>query len=96
MSHTSTLPPSPACTASRPLSGLTAIGDEAPQIARGVLPNDVKAEIVVTANLREWHHLFSLRCAPNAHPHMRHVMRQGLAQTVEWFAPVFDDLAGLQ
>lgn len=67
-----------------------------PQIARGVLPNDLKAEIVVTANLREWHHLFSLRCAPNAHPHMRHVMRQGLVQTLEWFAPVFDDLAALQ
>jgi thymidylate synthase (FAD) len=63
-----------------------------PQIARGVLPTDVKAEIVVTANLREWHHIFSLRCAPPAHPHMRHVMQMGLAQVIEWFAPVFDDL----
>ncbi len=66
-----------------------------PQIARGVLPNDLKAEIVVTANLREWQHIFSMRCAQNAHPHMRHVMRLGLVQAVEWFAPVFDDLAGL-
>ncbi len=66
----------------------------APQIARGVLPNDVKAEIVVTANLREWHHIFQLRCSPAAHPHMRHVMRMGLAQAINWFAPVFDDLAG--
>jgi thymidylate synthase (FAD) len=66
-----------------------------PQIARGVLPNDLKAEIVVTANLREWHHLFSLRCAPKAHPHMRQVMLQGLAQAIAWFPPVFDDLAGM-
>ncbi len=66
-----------------------------PQIARGVLPNDLKAEIVVTANLREWHQMFSMRCAPNAHPHMRHVMRMGLAQAADWFAPVFDDLRAL-
>lgn len=66
-----------------------------PQIARGVLPNDLKAEIVVTANLREWHHLFSMRTAPNAHPHIRHVMQLGLARAIEWFAPVFDDLAEL-
>ncbi|MBI5302567.1 MAG: FAD-dependent thymidylate synthase [Chloroflexi bacterium] len=66
-----------------------------PQIARGVLPNDLKAEIVVTANLREWHHLFALRCAPNAHPHIRHVMQIGLAQAVEMFTPVFDDLKEL-
>lgn len=66
-----------------------------PQIARGVLPNDVKAEIVVTANLREWHHIFSLRCAPPAHPHMRHVMQRGLAQAIAWFAPVYDDLKEL-
>lgn len=67
----------------------------APQIARGVLPNDTKTEIVVTANLREWHHIFSLRCAPPAHPHMRHIMQMGLAKVFDWFAPVFDDLAEL-
>lgn len=62
------------------------------QIARGVLPNDLKAEIVVTANLREWHHILSMRCAPAAHPHMRHVMLLGLCQVIDWFAPVYDDL----
>jgi len=66
-----------------------------PQIARGVLPNDLKAEIVVTANLREWHHLFALRCAANAHPHIRQVMQIGLAQAIELFSPVFDDLREL-
>ncbi len=67
-------------------------GGIAPQIARGVLPNDLKAEIVVTANLREWHHIFALRCSPNAHPHIRHVMQLGLVKARKLFAPVFDDL----
>ena len=31
------------------------------QQARGVLPNDLKTEITVTANFREWRHIFNLR-----------------------------------
>lgn len=45
-----------------------------PQAARGILPNDIKTEIVITANLREWRNIFRLRCAPDAHPDMRRVM----------------------
>ena len=45
-----------------------------PQEARSVLPNSLKTEIVVTANLREWKHIFFLRCAPDAHPQMRELM----------------------
>lgn len=45
-----------------------------PQQARGVLPIDVKTEIVVKANLREWMHIFELRCSEKAHPDMRRVM----------------------
>lgn len=44
------------------------------QIARGVLPNDLKADIVLTANFREWRHIFRMRCSPAAHPDMRAVM----------------------
>jgi thymidylate synthase (FAD) len=32
-----------------------------PNGARGILPQDIKAEIVMTANLREWMHIFNLR-----------------------------------
>lgn len=39
-----------------------------PQEARGVLPNALKTEIVVTGNEQEWLHFFELRCAKNAHP----------------------------
>ncbi len=45
-----------------------------PQIARAILPNCLKAEIAVTANLREWRHIFDLRLSPAAHPQMREVM----------------------
>lgn len=49
-----------------------------PQIARSVLNNSTKTEIVVTMNVREWRHFFKLRCAPDAHPQMRQVALQAL------------------
>jgi len=42
-----------------------------PQEARSVLPNSIKTEIIMTANLRQWRHFFKLRCAKAAHPQMR-------------------------
>jgi thymidylate synthase (FAD) len=45
-----------------------------PEVARGVLPIDLKTEIVATANLREWSHIFEQRCSPAAHPNMRQLM----------------------
>jgi thymidylate synthase (FAD) len=47
--------------------------DWSPQQARSVLPNSLKTEIVMTANLREWKHFFNLRCAKAAHPQMREI-----------------------
>ena len=47
---------------------------QSPQQARSVLPNSLKTEIVVTANFREWRHIFKLRCAKAAHPQMRKIM----------------------
>lgn len=45
-----------------------------PELAREVLPNSLKTEIVVTANLREWRHIFKLRCSKAAHPQIRALM----------------------
>lgn len=42
-----------------------------PQIARSVLPNSLKTEIVMTANLREFRHFITLRGAPSSHPQIR-------------------------
>ena len=44
-----------------------------PQEARSVLPNSLKTEVVMTANLREWRHFLKLRTAKAAHPQMREV-----------------------
>ena len=42
-----------------------------PQAARGVLPHDLKTEMVATANLREWCHILELRSsiAKTGKPH---------------------------
>ena len=45
-----------------------------PQQARGVLSIDLKTEIVMMVNLREWRHVFQLRCSKAAHPQMRELM----------------------
>lgn len=47
----------------------------APQDARGNLPLDLKTEMVTTANLREWRHIFKLRCASAAHPEFKRISR---------------------
>ena len=46
-----------------------------PEQARSILPNRLKTEIVMTANLREWRHILKLRMAKDAHPQMRAKLR---------------------
>ena len=63
-----------------------------PQEARSVLPNSLAAKIAVTANLREWRHIFALRCDKAAHPQMREIMLLLLEDFTERVPVVFDDL----
>jgi thymidylate synthase (FAD) len=63
-----------------------------PQEARAVLPNSLKTEVVMTANLREWRHFFKLRTAPAAHPQMREVAVPLLRQMQEKVPYIFADL----
>lgn len=63
-----------------------------PQMARSVLPNSTKTEIVVTANIREWRHILALRCAFDAHPQMRQLMLPLLEAFHTVFPILFDDL----
>ena len=65
-----------------------------PQIARSVLNNSTKTEIVITFNLREWRHFFRLRCDPAAHPQMREVTNLMLGEFKKAVPVVFDDLEG--
>lgn len=45
-----------------------------PEEARAVLPNSLKASIMVSADLKEWKHIFSLRISPFAHPDISRVI----------------------
>ena len=45
-----------------------------PQQARSVLPNSLKTDIIMTANIREWRTIFKLRCSKKAHPQIREIM----------------------
>jgi thymidylate synthase (FAD) len=63
-----------------------------PQQARSVLPNSLKTEINIKANLREWRHIFKLRTASGAHPQMYEVMRPLLDEFKERIPIIFDDI----
>ena len=60
--------------------------------ARFILPNAVCSEIVITANFREWRHIFSLRCHPDAQWEIRDIMKKLLDEFHVLFFPVFEDL----
>jgi len=60
--------------------------------AREVLPNSLKTEIVVTANLRNWRHIFNLRCSKKAHPQIRQLMIPCLNEFKTLIPILFDDL----
>lgn len=62
------------------------------QEARSVLPNSLKTEVITTANLREWKHIFSLRCHKAAHPQMRQIMLPLLKAFYESFSIYYEDL----
>lgn len=63
-----------------------------PQQAREVLPNSLKTEILMTANLREWRHVFKMRTSNAAHPQMRALMRSCLAGFKASIQIIFDDI----
>ena len=64
-----------------------------PQIARSVLPNSLKTELIMTANYREWRNFFRLRTAKAAHPQMREVAVPLLNELKERIPVVFEDIA---
>lgn len=64
-----------------------------PQEARSVLPNSLKTEIVVTANLREWSEvILPLRVSKEAHPQMREIMIPLLRDLRSKIPVIFDDI----
>ena len=66
-----------------------------PEEARAILPNSLKTEIVVTANLREWRHILALRACGTTgkpHPQMLEVMIPLLEELKGKIPVIFDDL----
>lgn len=63
-----------------------------PEAARSILPNSLKTEIIVTYNLRQWRHVFEMRCQKAAHPQMREIMIPLLKEFQKKIPILFDDL----
>jgi len=62
----------------------------APEDARQILPTGLKAEIVVTANFREWMHIMYLRTSKFAHWEIRSVMIDLLKRLKKILPPIFE------
>jgi thymidylate synthase (FAD) len=65
---------------------------EKPEIARSVLPNSLKTEIVISANMREWRTIFKQRTSSKAHPQMRELMCPLLDELKTKIPVIFDDI----
>ncbi len=59
--------------------------------ARQILPIGTKSDIVMTADMTEWRHVFTLRTQKAAHWEIRSVMCAVLVEFRERYAPIFDD-----
>ena len=62
------------------------------QEARSVLPNSLKTSIIMTANMREWRHIFKLRCSKQSHPQMVQIMRPLLKEFYTRSPVIFEDI----
>ena len=61
-------------------------------VCRMLLPHSTRASVIMTANLREWRHIFKLRTAKAAHPTVQRVMKKLLASFKEQLPIIFDDI----
>jgi len=62
-----------------------------PQDARQILPIGIKSQIVVSANFREWRHIFKQRTSHYAHWEIRKVMCDLLEFIKPILSPIFDN-----
>ena len=70
-----------------------------PEEARSVLPNSLKTEVVMTANMREWRHFFRLRAAGETgkpHPQMLEVTVPLLNQCRMQMPELFGDIQPME
>lgn len=65
-----------------------------PQEARAILPNSLKTEVIMTANMREWRHILRLRTSAAAHPQIRDLFQPVLSDMDRMYPELFEDIAG--
>ena len=63
-----------------------------PETARSVLNNSLKTSIIATFNLREWRHVFTMRCGKPAHPHIKEIMIPLMMYFKQKFPGMFDNI----
>ena len=63
-----------------------------PDQLRMILPHSLKTEINMKCNIREWRHIFKLRCSKAAHPSVREVMLMLLNEFHSKIPVLFDDI----
>ena len=62
------------------------------EVARSVLPNCTATSIYMNANIREWRHIFSLRCDSHSQRDIRNLMKATLKLMYEQYPVFFEDL----
>lgn len=70
---------------------LSSLGAPADQL-RMLLPHSTAAEVVMTCNLREWRHVFKLRCSKHAHPTIRQFFIPLLLYFKQEMPEIFNDV----
>jgi len=61
-----------------------------PDQMRMILPHSTAAEVTMTANIREWKHILSLRCTKHTHPAVEQVMIPILLHFKKNMPEIFD------
>ena len=63
-----------------------------PDQMRMILPHSTASELCMTANMREWRHIFSLRCEKFTHPAVQQVMIPLFLYFKEQMPELFDEI----
>ncbi len=63
-----------------------------PDEMRMLLPHSTAAKVTMTANIREWKHILSLRCSNHAHPAIQQLLIPFLLKLKEEMPEIFNDV----
>ena len=63
-----------------------------PDQLRMILPHSTAAQVTMTANIREWRHILSLRCSKMVHPAIRQLLIPLLLQFKKDMPELFDSI----